>query len=90
MFTEQFIQDVHLASKFDMFKAEFEPIFGAYQAGFAGGQSRVFDHNQLNTLLASVNVTMEDVTGAFQFEEWFFTHFVEVKGEAQEPAVKWH
>ena len=40
--------------------------------------------------MGKFNVSREDVTRAFQFEEWFFTHFVKEDGEEQMPDDKWH
>ena len=92
--TEQFMHDVQLASKFDLFRAEFQAVYRGFEAGFAkatgGHKKQYFDHNQLNDLLQSLHIRMEDVTGAFQFEEWFFSHFVGVTEKAQEPAIDWH
>ena len=96
---QRFVDEVRLESRFDTFVEEFEPIFQMYQARLihiaaARAQRRIkpqlFDHNQLEELMGKFNVSREDVTRAFQFEEWFFTHFVKEDGEEQMPDDKWH
>ena len=94
----QFQAEVSTASKFERFQDRFEPIFEAYEAEYRSftssshtrrGKPNSFDHNKLNELLAFAGLEREEMVHAFQFEEWFFTHFVTVNGEHQEPNANW-
>ena len=95
----EFVKQVRAESKFDCFMDTFEPIFEQYQAEFragpAGGgqrqvQKRYFDHNLLDAMLGQVGLSREELTRAFQFEEWFYSHFVNTFGELQDPDRNWH
>ena len=93
-----FQKEVSTASKFDRFQDLFEPIHETYEAEFRAftsgsqirrSQPKTFDHNNLDELLATAGLAREEMTHAFQFEEWFFTHFVTVNEEHQEPNANW-
>lgn len=51
---------------------------------------RVYDSSHLKLLLAKSGLTVEDMVTCFQFEGWFFTHFIsENQGDSQVPNPYW-
>ena len=94
----EFLNQVRLESRFDGFITEFEPMYVMFERTFrsktqptwgSGRRPAMLDHNDFQRVMDKKAVSKEDLTRAFQFEAWFFSHFVWVNGEEQVPDSNW-
>ena len=94
------VERVKQEANFDLFTIDFEPCFEIHQhehEAFAkpgtNPKSRikpaVYSVQVFIQVLAKFNLTVETMVTAFQFEAWFFGHFVSVKGDDQVPDYNW-